>query len=107
MMNYDCVSINLKFQDKAIFPSKKEACEYFNSHFGDDILADLKEQEKKLSKSCERCRKKENNKKDCAVCERRKESEKGKRCGERGNFYRILFVDLKLYSMSCLRPHLF
>ena len=38
---------------------------------------------------------------------RRKESEKGKRCGERGNFYRILFVDLKLYSMSCLRPHLF
>ena len=76
MMNYDCVSINLKSQDKAIFPSKKEACEYFNSHFGDDILADLKEQEKKLSKSCERCRKKENNKKDCAVCERRKESEK-------------------------------
>ena len=52
MMNYDCVSINLKSQDKAIFPSKKEACEYFNSHFGDDILADLKEQEKKLSKSC-------------------------------------------------------
>ena len=47
MMNYDCVSINLKSQDKAIFPSKKEACEYFNSHFGDDILADLKEQEKK------------------------------------------------------------
>ena len=38
---------------------------------------------------------------------RRKESEKGKRCGERGNFYRMLFVDLKLYSMSCLRPHLF
>ena len=36
-----------------------------------------------------------------------KESEKGKRCGERGNFYRMLFVDLKLYSMSCLRPHLF
>lgn len=32
---------------------------------------------------------------------------KGKRCGERGNFYRMLFVDLKLYSMSCLRPHLF
>ena len=64
MMNYDCVSINLKSQDKAIFPSKKEACEYFNSHFGDDILADLKEQEKKLSKSCERCRKKENNKKE-------------------------------------------
>ena len=64
MMNYDCVSINLKSQDKAIFSSKKEACEYFNSHFGDDILADLKEQEKKLSKSCERC------------CERRKESEK-------------------------------
>ena len=58
MMNYDCVSINLKSQDKAIFSSKKEACEYFNSHFGDDILADLKEQEKKLSKSCERCRKK-------------------------------------------------
>lgn len=76
MMNYDCVSINLKSQDKAIFSSKKEACEYFNSHFGVDILADLKEQEKKLSKSCERCRKKENNKKDCAVCERRKESEK-------------------------------
>lgn len=76
MMNYDCVSINLKSQDKAIFSSKKEACEYFNSHFGDDILADLKEQEKKLSKSCERCRKKENNKKECAVCERRKESEK-------------------------------
>ena len=75
MMNYDCVSINLKSQDKAIFSSKMEACEYFNSHFGDDILADLKEQEKKLSKSCERCRKKENNKKDCAVCERRKESE--------------------------------
>lgn len=46
MMNYDCVSINLKSQDKAIFSSKKEACEYFNSHFGDDILADLKEQEK-------------------------------------------------------------
>ena len=67
MMNYDCVSINLKSQDKAIFSSKKEACEYFNSHFGDDILADLKEQEKKLSKSCERCRKKENNKKDCAA----------------------------------------
>ena len=70
MMNYDCVSINLKSQDKAIFPSKKEACEYFNSHFGDDILADLKEQEKKLSKSCERCRKKENNKKDCAKGEK-------------------------------------
>ena len=76
MMNYDCVSINLKSQDTTIFPSKKEACEYFNNHFGDDILADLKEQEKKLSKYCERCRKKENNKKDCAVCERRKESEK-------------------------------
>lgn len=36
-----------------------------------------------------------------------KNPKKGKRCGERGNFYRILFVDLKLYSMSCLRPHLF
>ena len=50
MMNYDCVSINLKSQDKAIFPSKKEACEYFNSHFGDDILADLKEKKKIIKK---------------------------------------------------------
>ena len=33
--------------------------------------------------------------------------EKNPKKVKRGNFYRILFVDLKLYSMSCLRPHLF
>lgn len=57
MMNYSCVSVNLKDQNKTIFETQKEACDYFNVKFGTAILNDLKEQQDKLFKSCERCRK--------------------------------------------------
>ena len=63
MMNYSCVSVNLKDQNKTIFETQKEACDYFNVKFGTAILNDLKEQQDKLFKSCERCRNKNDIKK--------------------------------------------
>ena len=45
MMNYSCVSVNLKDQNKTIFETQKEACDYFNVKFGTAILNDLKEQQ--------------------------------------------------------------
>lgn len=72
MMNYSCASVNLKDQNKTIFETQKEACDYFNVKFGTAILNDLKEQQDKLFKSCERCRNKNDNKKSCGECEKRK-----------------------------------
>ena len=100
MMNYSCVSVNLKDQNKTIFETQKEACDYFNVKFGTAILNDLKEQQDKLFKSCERCRNKNDNKKSCGECEKRKKLEKVQKAiqeAEQGKccYYEWYFDDYK------------
>ena len=100
MMNYSCVSVNLKDQNKTIFETQKEACDYFNVKFGTAILNDLKEQQDKLFKSCELCRNKNDNKKSCGECEKRKKLEKVQKAiqeAEQGKccYYEWYFDDYK------------
>lgn len=57
-MIYCCAIINKEVLDKKVFSLKKEALDYFNSRFGEDIKQDRKEKEERIVRSIARCDKK-------------------------------------------------